>query len=212
MINQSSGIASLVGGFLSWIVREHCARNPEAVAKAWEQMNAEAPTLADAGRMFAAYGMDFSIAELRYIARHPEALRLARHVAAGRQYLDFDESAGFRAEKTFVPPPPRSVRQVAVPMFLTMFGLVIAVLALLADNFKWAAVLGALTVVMILATLVEFAETRGRHWARKAIEQSAGTSQPDPQPLQPATIAGAASQSVQTDACDATCKGEFRVT
>ena len=196
MISQSSGIASLVGGFFSWIVRAHCARNPEAVAKAWEQMNAGAPTLADAGRMFAAYGTDFSIAELRYIARHPEALRLARHVAAGRQYLDFDESAGFRAEKTFVPPAPRSVRQVAVPMFLTMFGLVIAVLALLTDNFKWAAILGALTVVLLLATLVEFAEMRGRHWARKAIEQSASASQPEPQPLRPAAIGDSVSQNI----------------
>lgn len=196
MINQSSGIASLVGGFLSWIVREHCARNPESVAKAWEQMNAEAPTLADAGRMFAAYGTDFSIAELRYIARHPEALRLARHVAAGQQYLDFDESAGFRAEKTFVPPAPRSVRQVAMPMFLTMFGLVIAVLALLADNFKWAAILGALTVVLLLATLVEFAEMRGRHWARKAIEQSAGASQPEPQALLPTAPDDSVSQNI----------------
>ena len=82
MTSQSSGVATLVGDFLSWIVREHCTLNPEAVAKAWEQMNAEAPTLADAGRMFAAYGADFTIAELRYIARHPEALRLARNAAA----------------------------------------------------------------------------------------------------------------------------------
>lgn len=212
MISQSGGIAPLVGGFLSWIVREHCARNPEAVAKAWEQMNAEAPTLADAGRMFAAYGVDLSIAELRYIARHPEALRLARHVAAGRQYLDFDESVGFRAEKAFVPPAPRSVRQVAVPMFLTMLGLVIAVLSSLANNFRLAAILGALTVVMLLATLIEFAEIRGRHWARKAIEQSAGARPPEPQPLLPAAIGVQASQSVHIDEQDATPQGEFRVT
>lgn len=196
MTSQSSGIASLIGGFFSWIVREHCARNPEAVAKAWEQMNAEAPTLADAGRMFAAYGTDFSIAELRYIARHPQALRLARNVAAGRQYLDFNESDGFRAEKTFVPPAPQSVRQVAVPMFSTIFGLIIAVLALLADNFKWASILGALTIVLLLVTLVEFAEMRGRHWARKAIEQSAGTNQPEPQPLPAAPSSDSDSQSL----------------
>jgi hypothetical protein len=144
--------------------------------------------------------------------RHPEALRLARHVAAGRQYLDFDESVGFRAEKAFVPPAPRSVRQVAVPMFLTMFGLVIAVLALLANNFRLAAILGALTVVMLLATLIEFAEMRGRHWARKAIEQSAGARPPEPQPLLPAAIGVQASQSVHIDDRDATPQGEFRVT
>jgi len=183
MINQSSGIASLVGGFLSWIVREHCTRNPESVAKAWEHMNAEAPTLADAGRMFTAYGADFTIAELRYIARHPEALRLARNAAAGRQYLDFSESTGFRAEKTFVPPAPQSVRPVVAPMILTVLGLVLALIGLLADNLKGAAILGVLAIVLLLVTLVEFSEMRDRHRARRAIEQSAGTNQPEPQPV-----------------------------
>jgi drug/metabolite transporter superfamily protein YnfA len=181
MTNQSSGITSLVGGFLSWIVREHCARNPEAVAKAWEQMNAEAPTLADAGRMFAAYGADFTIAELRYIAQHPEALRLARNAAAGRQYLDFNESTGFRAEKTFVPPAPQSVRPLVVPMILTVLGLVLSLIGLLADNLKGAAILGALTAILLLVTLVEFAEIRSRHRARRAIEQSSTADQPGPQ-------------------------------
>lgn len=186
MINQSSGIASLVGGFLSWIVREHCTRNPEAVAKAWEQMNAEAPTLADAGRMFAAYGADFTIAELRYIARHPEALRLTRNAAAGRQYLDFSEATGFRAEKTFVPPVPQSVRPVVAPMILTVLGLVLALIGLLADNLKVAAILGVLTTVLLLVTLVEFSEMRDRHRARRAIEQSTGTNQPEPSSELPA--------------------------
>lgn len=186
MMGQSSGIASLVSGFLSWIVREHCARNPEAVAKAWEQMNAEAPTLADAGRMFAAYGADFTIAELRYIARHPEALRLARNAAAGRQYLDFNESTGFRAEKTFVPPAPQSVRPVVAPMILTVLGLVLALIGWLADNLKGAAILGVLAIVLLLVTLVEFSEMRDRHRARRAIEQSAGANQPGPQPVLPA--------------------------
>ena len=186
MINQSSGIASLVGGFLSWIVREHCTRNPEAVAKAWEQMNAEAPTLADAGRMFAAYGADFTIAELRYIARHPEALRLARNAAAGRQCLDFSEATGFRAEKTFVPPAPQSVRPVVAPMILTVLGLVLALIGLLADNLKVAAILGVLTTVLLLVTLVEFSEMRDRHRARRAIEQSTGTNQPEPSSELPA--------------------------
>lgn len=182
MTSQSSGIASLVGGFLSWIVREHCSRNPEAVAKAWEQMNAEAPTLADAGRMFAAYGADFTIAELHYIARHPEALRLARNAAAGRQYLDFSEATGFRAEKTFVPPAPQSVRPLIAPVIFTVLGLVFTLLGLLTDNFKGAAVLGALTAMSLLVILVEFSEMRDRHRARRAIEQSAGTNQPEPQP------------------------------
>ncbi|MHA6908191.1 hypothetical protein ACQUJS_07115 [Ralstonia pseudosolanacearum] len=182
MTGQSSGIASLVGGFLSWIVREHCTRNPEAVAKAWEHMNAEAPTLADAGRMFAAYGADFTIAEVRYIARHPEALRLARNAAAGRQYLDFSEATGFRAEKTFVPPAAQSVRQAVVPMVMTVSGLVMAVIAVLFGNINGAAVLGGLTVLSLLVTFLEFAEMRNRHRARRAIEQSAGTDQPEPQP------------------------------
>lgn len=180
MTGLSSSIASLVGGFLSWIVREHCVRNPEAVAKAWEQMNAEAPTLADAGRMFAAYGADFTVAELRYIARHPEALRLARNAAAGRQYLDFSEATGFRAEDTFVPPEPQSVRQAIVPMIMTVCGLLLAVMAVLFGSLKGAAILGGLTALSLLITLLEFAEMRNRHRARRAIEQSVRANQPGP--------------------------------
>ncbi|MEW1780859.1 hypothetical protein AB0305_01545 [Arthrobacter sp. NPDC080086] len=174
MTSQSSGIASLVSGFLPWIVREHCARNPEAVAKAWEQINADAPTLADAGRMFSAYGSDFTLAELRYIVRHPEALRLARNVAAGRQYLDFNESTGFSAENTFVPPEPGSARQLIAPIAITVLGFIIVVVALLASNFKGAAIVGGLTALSVLVTLAEFAEVRNRHCARRAIEQSVG--------------------------------------
>lgn len=189
MISQSGGIASLLSGFLSWIVREHCVRNPEAVAKAWEEINADALTLADAGRMFSAYGSDFTLAELRYIARHPEALRLARNVAAGRQYLDFNESTGFSAEKTFVPPEPGSARPLVAPITITVLGVIIVVVALLADNFKGAAILGVLTALSVLVTLTEFAEVRNRHSARRAIAQSAGAHQPTPQSAELVTSA-----------------------
>ncbi|CAJ0784977.1 hypothetical protein R8510_05325 [Ralstonia chuxiongensis] len=150
------------------------------MAKAWEQINPDAPTLADAGRMFAAYGSDFTLAELRYIARHPEALRLARNVAAGRQYLDFSESAGFSAEKTFVPPEPGAARQLVAPIAMTVLGFIIVAVALLANNFKGAAIVGALTALSVLVTLAEFAEVRNRHWARRAIEQSTGAYQLTP--------------------------------
>ncbi|KHK51933.1 hypothetical protein PI87_20535 [Ralstonia sp. A12] len=147
------------------------------MAKAWAEINADTPTLADAGRMFSAYGSDFTLAELRYIARHQEALRLARNVAAGRQYLDFNESTGFSAESTFVPPEPGSARQLIAPIAMTVLGFIIIVVALLANNFKGAAIMGGLTALSAMVTLAEFAEVRNRHWARRAIEQSLSAHQ-----------------------------------
>ena len=85
--------------------------------------------------------------------------------------------------KTFVPPAPQSVRPVVAPMILTVLGLVLAFIGLLADNLKGAAILGVLAIVLLLVTLVEFSEMRDRHRARRAIEQSAGTNQPEPQPV-----------------------------
>lgn len=42
MLGQiSGGFLSTVAGFLSWVAREHCMRNPEAVCKAWESLTPE---------------------------------------------------------------------------------------------------------------------------------------------------------------------------
>jgi heme/copper-type cytochrome/quinol oxidase subunit 4 len=70
-------------------------------------------------------------------------------------------------------------------MILTVLGLVLALIGLLADNLKGAAILGVLAIVLLLVTLVEFSEMRDRHRARRAIEQSAGANQPGPQPALP---------------------------
>ena len=46
--------------------------------------------------------------------------------------------------------------------------------------------IAVLTTVLLFVTLVEFPEMRNRHRARRAIEQSAGTNQPEPPPELPA--------------------------
>ncbi|MCT7296341.1 hypothetical protein N5I84_09215 [Ralstonia sp. CHL-2022] len=170
MFGQSGSVVSVLGGFLSWIVREHCMRNPELVAKAWEQMDAEAPTLADAGRMFSAYGVDFNTAELRYIANHPDALMLARSAAAGWPYIEFKEAKGFIADDSFVPPAPKAVGRAGIAIFGSTVGVLITLLVALGGNLKLLAVLGAVTALSWLLALLEFSEVRNRHRARKAIE------------------------------------------
>lgn len=173
MLSQAGGFTSAIGSFLSWVVREHCVRNPDAVTKAWEQLSAEAPTLADAGRMFSAYGVDFTVSELRYIAKHPEALRLSRAVAAGRDHLEFRESEGFVAIGEFLPPQRGHIGRAAWVVTLTTVACLMAtVFAAVGGSLQQILVLGTLTALAFFLTLVEFADLRSRHRARRAIELS----------------------------------------
>ena len=160
-----------IGGLFSWVVREHCVRYPDAVTKAWEQLSVDAPTLADAGRMFAAYGVDFTVAELRYIATHPEALFLIRAVAAGRDHVQFHEGHGFVAASGFLPP---ARGRVGIAAWVLMFATVACFLggagAGVSGNLRLTALFGVLTVVSFFLNLVEFADQRSRHRARRAID------------------------------------------
>lgn len=123
--------------------------------------------------VFAAYGTEFTASELRYIARHAEALRLARNVAAGRQYLSFNNSTGFSADEAFVSSEQQSIRKAVAPMLFTMFGMVAVAALILSGSFKMASGVGVLTILALLVALLEFAKLRNCHRARNAIEQCA---------------------------------------
>ncbi len=172
MLGQASGgVFSTVAGFLSWMAREHCMRNPDAVCKAWEALVPDAPTLADAGRMLSAYGVDFSVAELRYIAGHPEALLLARAAASGASYLKFSVDAGYAPNEDFVPPSSKHISRAAWLLII-----------LLAGSLGWAfyqgatgslqagAVYLAVSAVLFLMNILEVVDMRGKERARQAIE------------------------------------------
>lgn len=171
MLGQLGSLTSPLSSFLTWVVREHCDRHPEAVVHAWEKLDPENPTLADAGRMFAAYGIDFSELELRFIGTHPEALRLARAAAAGRHHLIFKTGPGFVATSAFERPPPGSIGWAAVTLVITaIVALTLALYNGVLGNIKLAGIFGFLCAVTSLLTSVEFADRRSLHRAARAID------------------------------------------
>ena len=176
MLNQvSGGFLSTLGNFLSWIAREQCMRNPDAVAKAWESLNPEAPTLADAGRMFSAYGVDYSIEELRYIARHPEALLLARAVAGGSTYLEFLGDDGYVADKNFVPPSPDHISKAAWTTILCFaISLGWSFYQGATGSLRGCVVYLAVAALLFVMTVLEVVDMRGKQRARRAIELCQG--------------------------------------
>lgn len=172
MLSQvSGGVLSALGNFLSWIAREHCMRNPDAVAKAWESLNPEAPTLADAGRMFSAYGVDYSLEELRYISRHPEALLLARAVAGGSTYLEFLGADGYVADGGFVPPSPDHISKsawITILCFAITLGWSFYQGA--TGSLRGCVVYLAVAALLFMMTVLEVVDMRGKQRARRAIE------------------------------------------
>lgn len=166
-----SAVTSAGAQLFGWIVREPCERNPESVAKAWEGMSTHAPTLADCGRMYAAYGRCFSIEQLRFITRHPDPLSLARWVASGWIHLRFESNKGFIAEEGFVSPRPRQISgslwlfTVLVALFMAL-----AIASVFQGQNGPALSLALLCTFLCALTLVEFVDVRSRHNARRAIE------------------------------------------
>ncbi|WP_458765944.1 hypothetical protein [Cupriavidus basilensis] len=169
-MSSSNSLLSQLGQLFSWVAREHCVRHPEAVAKAWEALTPHAPTLADCGRMYAAYGQDFTVVQLRYLARHPEALSLTRWAAGGWHYLTFDPAAGFKADQGYVSPRPgQASGGLWLFGFATAIMLALSIAAIFQSQTAAAAGCAALMVFCLLLTLVEFVDVRSRHHARRAI-------------------------------------------
>ena len=133
-------------------------------------MTPHAPTLADCGRMYAAYGQSFTVPQLRYLSRHPEALSLARWSAAGWHYLTFDSQLGFVAKSNYVALQPGrgtyslwSFCLAAIVMFC------IAVVMLAAGKTDICTSALAVGAVCLIFSLLEFVDVRSRHHARRAI-------------------------------------------
>ncbi len=169
-MNLLNGPWSQGGQLLSWLAREHCTRHPDAVAKAWEAMAPHAPTLADCGRMYAAYGQSFTVPQLRYLSRHPEALSLARWSAAGWHYLEFDPRFGFIPKSNYVElQPGRGTYSLwsfclgAIAMFC------LAIVMLPAGKTELCTSAVAVGTVSLVFSLLEFVDVRSRHHARRAI-------------------------------------------
>lgn len=155
---------------LSWLAREPCVQNPDAVARAWEVMAPAAPTLADCGRMYAAYGRSFSVAQLRYIAQHSAALLLARWAASGWPYLRFNEDLGFTAGPTYVELRPGQV----TPSFWAFCFGTVTIFSLAVAAFTYGKTSGGvgglvLAAICLAFLMLEFVDLRSRHHARRAI-------------------------------------------
>lgn len=146
-------------------------RNPDAVCKAWEALATDAPTLADAGRMLSAYGVDFSVAELKYIAGHPEALLLARAAASGASYLTFSDDAGYVPNKDFVPPSPKHISRAALLLVILFAGsLGWAFYQGATGSLQAGAVYLSISALLFLMNILEVVDMRGKERARQAIE------------------------------------------
>jgi hypothetical protein len=176
-VSALSAIASAGTQLLGWIAREPCERNPEAVAKAWAEMSAHAPALADCGRMYAAYGRCFTVQQLSFITRHSDPLSLARWVSSGWAHLRFDPRSGFIAEDGFLSPRPQQSSGSLWAFTLLAAGFIALAIACVYQNQAGPALgLALMAAVLCLLTLVEFVDVRCRHNARRAIEACTGES------------------------------------
>lgn len=163
----------IFGDLLSWLAREHCDRNHVAVASAWEKLG-NPPTLADCGRLFSAYGKDFPIEEVTYLASHPRALQLARYASGGSSHLTFESTKGYLAAVDFNVPKAGVLARSLVVFMVLMVVLGCIVIWNLSRGWMDAAIAsGVILATIFLLTVVEFTDMRGRHHARRAIELSA---------------------------------------